>query len=365
MNKHIKKQLISRDKNLYYDFLPEMAELIEKPENRVTTIILYLCFILIIITIGWACLMKLDVVVTAGGYMDTDNPVENVRFLSGGKVAEVYVVDGTTVEAGDIICKLDSENETGAIERNTHELEALNTQLDLYEKIYEKYKDDDFTALDESPETYGEYRIVAEAVILENDIFIDSLKDAGGEEKELLKKNRLYMVTNNINRLNLEIEEREAEADSLERDLESRLVKAGTSGVVTITDKLYIGKTVAAGENVCSISKTSNDYIFKAFVTDEDIVSITGENNVRLRIPGYDDTKYEYTEGVITHISDLPMKVEGLGTVYAVDISMGDIPTDLKPGMEGKIDMIIGERTVMDYFLEPFRKGLDNSLSEK
>ena len=35
------------------------------------------------------------------------------------------------------------------------------------------------------------------------------------------------------------------------------------------------------------------------------------------------------------------------------------------PGLTGMIDIKIGERSVLDYFLELITKGLDNSLNEK
>ncbi|SCY14555.1 hypothetical protein SAMN02910370_01482 [Lachnospiraceae bacterium XPB1003] len=105
--------------------------------------------------------------------------------------------------------------------------------------------------------------------------------------------------------------------------------------------------------------------VFREKVISRLIVDVGVGNTVRLRVPGYDDTKYEYLDGTITEIGNLSVKVEGLGTVYPVDISVNGIPDDMKQGMEGKMDIIIGTRTVMDYFLEPFRKGLDNSMKEK
>lgn len=50
---------------------------------------------------------------------------------------------------------------------------------------------------------------------------------------------------------------------------------------------------------------------------------------------------------------------------YLVDIKLNKIPDNIKTGMEGEIDIIVGTRTVMDYFLEPFRKGWNDSLKEK
>ena len=38
---------------------------------------------------------------------------------------------------------------------------------------------------------------------------------------------------------------------------------------------------------------------------------------------------------------------------------------DIKIGMEGNCDIIIGKRTVLEYFLEPFIEGLEGSLKEE
>ena len=60
------------------------------------------------------------------------------------------------------------------------------------------------------------------------------------------------------------------------------------------------------------------------------------------------------------------MNIEGLGSVYRVDISLPELPKDnLKIGQEGNCDVIIGQRTVLSYFIEPFIKGLNESMHEK
>ena len=43
---------------------------------------------------------------------------------------------------------------------------------------------------------------------------------------------------------------------------------------------------------------------------------------------------------------------------------MEDAPGDIRAGMEGSVEIIVGNRTVMECFLEPFEKGLSNSLTE-
>ena len=68
----------------------------------------------------------------------------------------------------------------------------------------------------------------------------------------------------------------------------------------------------------------------------------------------------------VARIGDVAMNVENRGAVYKVEIEVEDIPKDLlKVGAEGMCDIIVGRRSVLSYFTEPFVKGLKDSLRER
>ena len=96
----------------------------------------------------------------------------------------------------------------------------------------------------------------------------------------------------------------------------------------------------------------------------EDITGLMLGDTVQLKLPAYDDTEFEYINGTVTSISKIPLNISERGVVYSVKIIPEIIPKDIKPGMEGSVDIIVGTRTVMEYFLEPFKIGLVNVLEE-
>ena len=96
----------------------------------------------------------------------------------------------------------------------------------------------------------------------------------------------------------------------------------------------------------------------------EDITGLKLGDTVQLKLPAYDDTEFECINGTVTSISDIPLNISERGVVYAVKITPEIVPKDIKPGMEGNVDITVGTRTVMEYFLEPFMEGLDNSMNE-
>ncbi len=365
MNKHLKKQLIERDKRLYYDFLPEMEGIIEKPANKLTTVILYTCFALIATTIIWAYYFKTDIVITATGNIDSEGPIVSAVYMASGRISEICVNEGDYVDAGSVICRLDQSQYDIALEEYEYNLRIMTVQKELYEMLYEKYRDGEISALEIDPATYGDDEKIAEAIILENDLFIESLKDL--EDDEIVKsvRERLYSITTNINKIDTQIEKTNNDIESLLDNLKNMVVTAPVSGTVTYIEKPYIGKIVSGGNIVCYINEPQHDYVFNAYVSDEDITGLKLGDTVQLKLPAYDDTEFEYINGTVTSISDIPLNISERGVVYAVKITPEIVPKDIKPGMVGGVDIIVGTRTVMEYFLEPFEKGINNSMCEK
>lgn len=365
MKKYLKKELEYRDRRLKYDFLPSMIEIIEKPANRMGIFILYTVIALIISTIVWACITRLDVAVVATGTVDADNALVTLSTLTEGTISEVMVKDGEFVNKGDIICKLSSEVSEATLNAYEYNLTTLKIEKEVYEEIYSKYENGDYSKIELDINNYGDNYKVAEAIILENDVFVEKLKALSKDDAEIEKSSQLLLVIQNINSIDSKIESISAELEEGKKSLSDRTIIATESGRFSSGDKIYAGKNIDAGETIGYISRSDNKYKFNANILDEDISQLKEGDKVKLKIVAFDDTKYEYIDGCITRIGDIPLSIEGKGVVYDIDIEMNSIPDNLKIGMEGSIDIIVGNRTVMDYFLEPFRKGLEDSLKER
>lgn len=365
MNKHIKKQLLDRDRRLYYDFLPDMESIVEKPANTITTIILYTCFALIVTTFIWASKCGLDVAITATGNVDTVEAMVAPVYMTSGVIMEVCLNDGDHVEPGSIICRLDTSHDEFTLREYEYNLEVLNVQKELYEELYEMYKTGEVVPLEADISKYGENEKIAEAIILENELYLNDLKDLDDEGRTMAVNERLYSITTNINKIDTQIEKLELQIESYTKEMENMTVVSTVSGTIHFAEKMYAGKTVRAGDTVCYITETENEYVFTAYVADEDITRFNIGNAVKLKLPAFDDTEYEYISGKVISVSDVPISISDRGVVYVVKITPEVVPKDFKTGMEGSVDIIVGTRTVMDYFLEPFKKGLSNSIIDK
>ena len=96
--------------------------------------------------------------------------------------------------------------------------------------------------------------------------------------------------------------------------------------------------------------------VFNAYVSDKDITGIKTGDKVHIKIPAYDDTEYENMSGTIIEIRDMPISLNDKSTAYNVKVAIENAPDDMVLGMNGQVDIVIGSRTIMEYFLEPFEK---------
>ncbi len=206
MKQYLKRQLKNRDKKLKYDFLPSMIEIIEKPANRMGEIIIYVILAMLVTTVIWASHTKLDIAVTAMGAAKPKDAIITLNAQTGGIVQDIRVQDGEYVQAGDIICTFDSGTNETNLKESTYNLEVLNVQKEVYEAVYEKLEAEDYTEIEMDTGQYGDNQRFADAIILEYDIFLDSLEQAGYTEAENIKSNQLLNVLQNLNTIDAKME---------------------------------------------------------------------------------------------------------------------------------------------------------------
>ena len=83
-------------------------------------------------------------------------------------------------------------------------------------------------------------------------------------------------------------------------------------------------------------------------------------------INAYPYNDYGMFLGEITDVADISVQNETLGNVYIVQVTIEekqDTPFTL--GMSGTAEIVTGQRRILEYFLEPIKRGIDDSFKEK
>ena len=135
MTEYILKHSRKKDKELKYDFMPSLLEIIERPAHKAGTVIILGVFTLLIAAIIWACLSKIDVVVTSSGSVQPIGNINVVQSYAGGFVKAINVKEGDYVHAGDLLIELNTETLNIDQEQLETQKNVLNVQQEIYQKI--------------------------------------------------------------------------------------------------------------------------------------------------------------------------------------------------------------------------------------
>lgn len=129
--------------------------------------------------------------------------------------------------------------------------------------------------------------------------------------------------------------------------------------------KSNIQKLLNAGDMIAYIVD-KNELVFECYVPDSDIADVELNQNVNVKISAYPYNDYGMFQGKVIDISDISIQNETYGNVYVVKVLLEDKSgAKLTIGMSGMAEIVIGERNVLEYFLEPIKQGLDDSFKEK
>ncbi len=372
VRKYLLKNKGDREKNLKYDFMPSIIEIVEKPANKWGTVIIVFSLFLFISVFIWAYFARFDIVVSVPGMVNAKNDIVKIEAMAGGQVSEVFVQNGDYVEAGSVILKLDTLFVDESMENIRYQMEILNIQKDIYSMLC---GGEDITELDS--DNYGAHKWIVEALIEEENVYqmaIDEYErqEALGTdveyiryEKESYESGRKKEVASALSQCELQLWQYEQELDNYDRNKEFYTVRTEKAGNVENLQVVSEGEVISQGDLIaCIVDK--DDLIFECYVPDSEITNIETGQTVNVKVNAYPYNDYGIFEGEVTKISDIAVQNELYGNVYVVDVvpdNSANLPFSI--GMMGSAELVIGKRSVLEYFLEPVKQALDDSFKEK
>lgn len=409
LTEYILKHSKRRDKELKYDFMPSLLEIIERPAHKAGTVIIIGVFTLLIGAIIWACVSEIDVVITASGSVQPVGNLNVVKTYSGGTVKSINVSEGDFVEQGDVLIELDTE----ALEIDVNQLEKqrkiLESQRDIYTKIIggsdlSKIKISDYpdelkpyiqaildsdTGYRNSLANYENLKMSAEINREIAEIQLEQYRISGSERQirtqelsvrqyALEVENATLQISNaksqyaaqvntNLSEINQTLDEIGANLEKYRLSTEYQNITAPVSGYVNSVGVNTLGETVTSAQQLVTIvpDNTPNEMI--CYVKNTDIADVELGMEAEVKLEAYPYNKYGTVKGTVKYISPSSFANEQLGSIYIVKLELDDGNENIRviSGLSGAVEIKTGRRTVMDYFLEPIIKGFGDSLKEK
>lgn len=418
-----------------HEFKPLLVELEDRPQNPLGKSILYIVLFVIVFSIAWLIIAKVDIVVSASGKVVPDGEIKIIKPLENGVIYKILVKEGDKIKANEPLIlvdpsvskvNLESKKENlKALEDSLKRLNALSSQselsdvsdaeLSLYQNQLNSFKNSINTYEFKIKQTINSLqankeelkRLVIEHKYTSSKINrLSKVKDiiAYKDYENLLKakqdlqlqilvnKNKSLELENKLNELTKELESFKANFiaknydELLKTKNEIALLKADinaiefqslrqviSSPVDGYVGKLFVnteGSSVSSNEQLISIIPIDKPLIIKANVLNQDIGYLKKGQNVAIKISTFNFQKYGKLDGVLEHIGNDAIKDEKLGDIFEIKVKPlknhlivdGEVK-EIEPGMQVIAEVKVGKRRVIEFFIYPIIRYLDEGLS--
>lgn len=355
--KHSKR----KGRDLNYDFMPALLEIIERPSHIAGKIIIVSITLLVVATFLWAYFARLDVVVNGQGVIVAKEDDSTIVSLNNGEVRNIYVQDGSLVEMGDVLLELD----TTEIDTYKKNMEQQMQKLEVKKEILSVYMEN-LEAEIHTEDYRAEYVSLVRGLVLENAIYQEQVK-LYPAEKDYITLQYEQVLAETAESVENELEQCRFQMERYENEALQMVIRAPVSGVVSDMSLHSPGEKVLASAALMKIVPKEPTLIFQSYIFDKDISDIKAGDQVQIKLQAYPFADYGAVYGNIDSVSEEAKTIEGVGNVYIAEITFHDGLNEnisLRQGLTGTAEIKIGTRSAMEYFMEPVTDGLHNSLKE-
>jgi adhesin transport system membrane fusion protein len=155
-------------------------------------------------------------------------------------------------------------------------------------------------------------------------------------------------------------------------------LKAPVYGIVNKLNVTTVGAVIQPGANVMDIVPLDNSLLVEGRIRPQDIAFIRPDQDAVVKITAYDSSVYGSLKGKVERISadtivdDRKETGERPETFYRVmvrteknHLGTEENPHPIIPGMVATVEILTGEKSVLDYLIKPARLLRDEALRER
>ncbi len=250
-------------------------------------------------------------------------------------------------------------------------LQVVQKQLDLARPLREQklYPEVDYLKLER------------EIITLKGDLSalelgVPRVRQAAEEARQRIQQKRAEYQATALDELN----RRRVELNSLTETLaagQDRVtrtdVRSPVRGTIKQLNANTIGGVIRPGENIMEIVPLDDTLLIEARIRPADIAFLHPGQTAMIKITAYDFSIYGGLEGVVEQISadtiqgehkeESFYKVQLRTKTNALQYQSAELP--IIPGMTASVDILTGQKTVLDYLLKPILKAKQNALRER
>lgn len=439
--------MASRQEDLY--FMPDVHAAARRRGHRFAGILTVMTLAFVGVMGVWANYAVLDEVTRGNGRVVPSSKVQVIQNLEGGILAEILVREGDTVEAGDILVRIDNtaaqanvrdlQSQYYTLQATVERLEAEQQGRDM--KLSDEVRENAPVAVADQESLFGFRRRQLEAQVavleaqakqraqeisemesrrrqlqrslelareeqaitaplvrngvmprvdllrierevadLEGEIStigvsIPRLRSAAAEARERIEEVRLSAKSEVAKELNQARAELKSVRETLfaGRDRVTRTeVRSPVHGTIKEIKHTTLGGVIRPGEDILEIVPLDDRLLVEARIRPTDIAFLRPDQPAMIKVAAYDFSIYGGLKAKVEHISADTIKDDQGESFYRVYLRTDEntlthqgkeLP--IIPGMTTTVEILTGEKSVLDYILKPILKARERALRER
>ncbi|HNQ91885.1 MAG TPA: HlyD family type I secretion periplasmic adaptor subunit [Alphaproteobacteria bacterium] len=149
-------------------------------------------------------------------------------------------------------------------------------------------------------------------------------------------------------------------------------IKSPVDGIVNNLSLTTIGGVVEPAMRLAEIVPVDDDLKIIARVSPNDIAFLKIGQPARVKITAYDSTRYGYLDGELTRIGANSIPQKDGSVLFEIEVhthknflGAEDHPLPIMPGMVSEVDVITGQRSILEYFMKPLLRLKDRAFQER
>ena len=315
---------------------------------RKADVILYTSLLFWVIIFLWSYFATLDEVTRGQGRVIASSKIQVIQNLEGGIVKEILVQTGDEVMQAQPLIKLDEtqfKSELASMQQRLERLQAQsNAAIENFDLIQQ-----------------------------EQDIVAPLVEKGVESQMELIRlKQRLNEAQSNILQIDAEIEATIETIPTLKDRLERTVVRASMNAVVNRLLVNTIGGVVQPGSPMLELVPIDDELVVEVEISPKDIAYVIPGQRASIKLTAFDFAKFGALDGEVTKISADSISKEDGSIWYLCQVS---VPVDtmttlgktiqIQTGMMAQVDIISGEKTVLEYLLQPVTKIANEAFRER
>lgn len=402
------------------------AALLRTP--RTSRMLLWTSCALLVTFLTWAHFAVLDEVKRGNGRVVPSRQMQVVQSLEGGIVGDILIREGDIVQQGQSLMRIDDTKfaaEFGEIRERRAAMAARVARLEAEARGRTEitFPDEVDKVVPAAVATEASvFKMRAQKVAQDIDVLNQQVTHLTGSlkllEREQTLTRKLYeqKVVPEIEMLRLDRQATEmkgqlAEAQSkianitasfrsqadedlaksrgdlavLDENIKSAQdrvrrtdLKAPVHGIVNKLNVSTIGAVVQPGANLMDIVPLDDTLLVEGRIRPQDIAFIRPDQDAVVKVSAYDSSVYGSLKGKVERISadtivdDKAERTERQETFYRVmvrteknHLGTEQHPLPIIPGMVTTVEVLTGEKSVLDYIIKPARLLRDEALRER